>query len=268
MRIELRSSTGTRLSAIRLDGTDPARSALLVHGLASNALTWGGVAEILNSRGWTVVSVDQRSHGESEVTEDGYDFATYAADLAAVIAATGLDAPVVAGQSWGGNVVVEFAHRHPERCRAVVGVDGGAIELQKAFPKWSVAEAQLAPPVFNGITIDEMRHYMRTNRPTWPEDGIEATLANFRVAADGTVSARLPRDKHMLVLRSLYDHDPRPLVDELNVPAGLLVARSGPAPDDIGTWFPNTRYVDGDHDLHVQQPQLVADFITEASTWQ
>lgn len=267
MRIELASSTGTRLSALRLDGPDAGRSALLVHGLASNALTWQGVAHRLNAEGWTVVSVDQRSHGESEVTENGYDFATYAADLDAVVTATGIEKPVVAGQSWGGNVAVEFAYRYPTKCSAIVGVDGGAIELRTSFPVWADAEANLAPPVFNGVTIHQMRDYLRSGRPTWPDEGIEATLANFRVAEDGTVSSRLPRDKHMRVLRSLYDHHPRPIVEELQVPAGLLIARPGPAPADTHTWFPNVKYVDGDHDLHVQQPQLVADFVMEAATW-
>jgi len=267
MRIPVVSSTGSQLSTLVWHGPDPARSALLVHGLASNALTWGGVAERLHGRGVTVVAIDQRSHGESEITEDGYTFATYAADLKAVVDSFGLDRPLVAGQSWGGNVVVEYGDRYPESCAAVVCVDGGAIQLKRAFSSWEDAELRLAPPSFNGVTLDQMRTYMTTNRPDWPAAGIEATLANFRVLDDGTVTNRLPRQKHMLILRSLFEHDPRQLVERLRVPVSLVAAHPGPTPADVGEWFPNTVFIDGDHDLHVQQPELVAELLSKAAAW-
>ncbi len=268
MRTIIKSSTGSQLSTVVWEGATPGRSALLVHGLASNALTWGGVARRLQDRGVTVVAVDQRSHGESEITEDGYTFATYAADLKAVVDSFELGQPLVAGQSMGGNVAVEYGFRYPDACRAVLCVDGGAIQLQQAFPRWEDAELALAPPSFNGVTLDEMRAFMSTNRPDWPSDGIEATLRNLRVSQDGTVTNRLPRDKHMLVLRSLFEHDPRPLVEALRVPVSLLAARPGPTRDDVGEWFPNTKFIDGDHDLHVQQPDVVAAALLEAARWQ
>ncbi len=37
----------------------------------------------------------------------------------------GIERPVVAGQSWGGNVVLELAARRPELVRGIVCVDGG-----------------------------------------------------------------------------------------------------------------------------------------------
>ncbi len=268
MRVPVVSSTGSELSTIVWQGTDPGRSALLVHGLASNALTWGGVAETLNEKGVTVVAVDQRSHGQSEVTEDGYTFATYAADLKAVVDTLGLDRPLVAGQSWGGNVVVEYGDRYPGACHAVVCVDGGAIQLKRAFSSWEDAELRLAPPSFEGVTLGQMRVYMTSNRPDWPAAGIEATLANFKVLDDGTVTNRLPRDKHMLILRSLFEHEPRQLVERLTVPVSLVAARPGPTPTDVGEWFPNTQFIDGDHDLHVQQPSRVADILCKAAAWQ
>ncbi len=52
---------------------------LLVHGLASNARTWDGVAARLAAEGHPVVAIDQRGHGLSDKPDDGYDYATVTA---------------------------------------------------------------------------------------------------------------------------------------------------------------------------------------------
>ena len=57
---------------------------LLVHGLASNARLWDGLAEQLNVSGHQVAIVDQRGHGRSGKPDTGYDFATITSDLAQI----------------------------------------------------------------------------------------------------------------------------------------------------------------------------------------
>ena len=79
-----------------------------------------------------------------------YDMATVADDLATVIGALGWERPVVAGQSWGGNVVLELANRHPDATRGIVCVDGGWLEPCAAFDSWEACEARLAPPRLAG----------------------------------------------------------------------------------------------------------------------
>src|SRR5262249_8634210 len=54
---------------------------VLVHGLASNARLWDGVAEHLHAAGHTVVVIDQRGHGLSDAPESGYDLETAVGDL-------------------------------------------------------------------------------------------------------------------------------------------------------------------------------------------
>ena len=63
---------------------------LLVHGLASNARTWDGVARHLNDAGHRVVAVDQRGHGQSDKPDDGFSFEALTADLCALSDALGL----------------------------------------------------------------------------------------------------------------------------------------------------------------------------------
>ena len=116
MRTEcIEVATGVELA---VDAWSPASAEgppfVLVHGLASNARLWDGVAAALVASGHHAYTVDLRGHGRSSKPDGPYDVPTVAADLASLIATLGLDRPVVAGQSWGGNVVLELAARHPD----------------------------------------------------------------------------------------------------------------------------------------------------------
>ncbi len=91
------------------------RPFVLLHGLASNSLTWAVVARHLQAAGHAVYAVDQRGHGHSDKPDDGYDFGTVTEDLELLCDRLGLASPIVAGQSWGGNVVLEFGARYPTR---------------------------------------------------------------------------------------------------------------------------------------------------------
>jgi len=166
------------------------RPVLAVHGLASNARLWDGVASALVADGHPVAAVDQRGHGLSDKPANGYDFATLTSDLVAVadhLGWVGARRPVVAGQSWGANVAVELAARHPDRVAALVLVDGGTIELSGRFADWPTCEAALTPPPLDGTPLTRMRRWLDGAHPDWPAAGIDATLANMEVLADGTV---------------------------------------------------------------------------------
>src|SRR3954454_23357094 len=108
------SVRGLNLHILRWDAAQDDVPFLLVHGLASNARTWMGVGRALAEAGHPVVAVDQRGHGLSEKPTTGYGFDEVTADLRALIEALGLRRPVIAGQSWGGNVVLELAARNPD----------------------------------------------------------------------------------------------------------------------------------------------------------
>ena len=69
-------SLNVRTRALDAAGTP----VLLVHGLASNARLWDGVASRLAADGHPVAAVDQRGHGQSDKPDGGYDFATLTED--------------------------------------------------------------------------------------------------------------------------------------------------------------------------------------------
>ena len=252
---------------------------VLVHGLASNALLWQGAATALAARGHRVVAIDQRGHGQSMKPESGYDMATVTSDLAALLeelAARGFDRPVVAGQSWGGNVVVELAHRHPNLTRGVVAVDGGFLELQQHFPEWDDCATALAPPNLLGTPAKRMREYMRSAHADWPESGIEGQMGNFEVLSDGTIRPWLSFDRHLQVLRGLWEHRPSELFAAITIPVMFV-----PADHDHGVFAATKRnsvqravealsrgrvewFHGADHDLHAQHPERFADVVSDA----
>jgi pimeloyl-ACP methyl ester carboxylesterase len=243
---------------------------LLVHGLSSNARTWDGVAGRLHELGHPVTSVDLRGHGLSAKPDDGYDFATLGRDLLRILDHLGWEEAVVAGQSTGGNLAVDLASGAPKRVVAVVGVDGGFIELRRRWPHWEDCERALAPPALEGTPCSRVAAAMRVAHRDWSAEGIEATLANLEVLADGTVRPWLTRDRHLRVLRALWEHSPAEVVATLEAPVLLVPADSGDdwsrvkraevdravaAGRDVRVrWFSPS-----DHDVHVQHPVELAD---------
>jgi pimeloyl-ACP methyl ester carboxylesterase len=242
---------------------------VLVHGLASTARLWDGVAMRLAAAGHPVASVDLRGHGRSDKPDHGYDFTTVTDDLRAVITALGWDRPVIAGQSYGGNVVIELAYRFPEIVGAVACVDGGTIELGERFPEWEDCEAALAPPELTGVPRTALEERIRSVHADWPEEGIQGALATMEDLPDGTVKPWLSRERHMTILRHLWEHRPSQRYSLVPARVLFLMAETGEAawtadkragidralrllPHGSVEWF------NADHDLHAQHPGVVA----------
>ena len=204
-------------------------SVVLVHGLASNSRLWEGAANELARLGYHVIAVDQRGHGRSSKPEVGYDMPTVARDLAVFIEVMQLDRPVVVGQSWGGNVVLELAHLRPDTTRGVCGVDGGLIQLADRFGSWDECAKHLRPPRLAGMRSDDFERMIRSNYSDWPETAIVGTLANMQHHDDGTISPWLTFDRHMEILRGLWDHRPLEMLSSLRCPVLFTPADSGDA---------------------------------------
>jgi pimeloyl-ACP methyl ester carboxylesterase len=252
------------------------RDFLLVHGLASNARTWDLVAAKLNQAGHHVVAVDQRGHGLSDKPETGYGFDEVCTDLTALIEAMSLRTPVVCGQSWGGNVVLELAARWPEVMSGVIMVDGGFIDLSGAPGiTWEKIAVDLKPPMLIGTPRAQMMERMRGFHSSWDDVQLDMQMANFETLEDGTIRPWLTLDHHMQIVRALWDQKPSQLYERVTTPALIAVA---PAPDsprmmrkedevqEAQAGMKNARvrwFHDSVHDIHIDKPDALAGWFLE-----
>lgn len=254
------------------------RPFLLLHGLSSNATTWLPVARQLAAAGHAVTAVDQRGHGLSDKPEDGYDYETVTSDLRQSMEALALERPFLVGQSWGGNVVLAFGARYPGQAQALIGIDGGVIDMQ-ADPAntWEQVSQQFKPPDWRGVSYQTMWDNMRTWHPDWTDEAITITLNNFERLPDDTITPRLTLARHLKILHALWAERPLTWLPSISDPVYLAMAGTGDPqwtarktaqaaaisaalPNVTVRWFPDT-----DHDIHVHRPQALAAWLLEIS---
>ncbi len=246
---------------------------VLIHGLASNARLWDGVAEILAEWGYGSMAIDLRGHGESSKPAGGYNHETICRDLKAVVDRTPEEWRgehlVWLGQSWGATVVCEFALRYPEEVDSLILVDGGLVDLKSAFGDWESCKLALTPPDLTGATASQLEQWIRKSHPDWSDVAIAGTLANMETIDSGTIRPRLSRQHHMEILEQLYNYDPITTIAKLAVPVHFLLADkpSSPMRNQRESAMSSMREVsqasfeifeNSDHDLHAQHPRRVA----------
>jgi pimeloyl-ACP methyl ester carboxylesterase len=261
IRIHVRSWPSAQKSANE-------RAYLLVHGLASNAQTWDEVAAVLSDAGHPVAAIDQRGHGLSGKPDSGYDFDTVTQDIHRVLKQLGWERPALVGQSWGGNVLLAFGARFPGEAQSLIFVDGGFLNLQQRGA-WEQVSFELRPPDLNGTPRSRIAAWLRQMHPNWSETGIEATLANFETLPDGTIRPWLTLERHMRILKAMYEQDPRLLYPMIREPVLICAADDGSKKavrkrQQVQAAIEGLKQVEvvwfqqAAHDIHIDQPAALA----------
>ena len=88
------------------------RPVVLIHGWPVSGRSWESQVPALIEAGYRVISYDRRGFGESSQPWHGYDYDTFAADLAALVDHLDLRDAVLIGFSMGGGEVVRYLSRH------------------------------------------------------------------------------------------------------------------------------------------------------------
>lgn len=97
-------------------------------------------------------------------------------------------------------------------------------------------------------------------------------MANFEHLADGTIRPWLTLDRHLRILRSLWEHHPSAVIPALGPPVLLVMADTGDGwasqkrvlASEITAAAPSVQvewFSPGDHDLHVQCPVELAELL-------
>jgi pimeloyl-ACP methyl ester carboxylesterase len=92
---------------------------ILIHGGLASSSQWEPIVPEL-AGGFRVITPDSPGHGRSTSPAGELSYARIADDIAALIAALGLQHPVVGGWSDGGQVTLELGARHPGAAAALI----------------------------------------------------------------------------------------------------------------------------------------------------
>ena len=89
------------------------RAVILIHGWPLSADSWDDQALSLAQAGYRVLAYDRRGFGRSDQPWEGYDYDTFADDLADVIEAAEIESDAaIVGFSMGGGEVARYMSRH------------------------------------------------------------------------------------------------------------------------------------------------------------
>jgi non-heme chloroperoxidase len=110
---KIKTRDGTELFVKDTGGNG--RAVVMTHAWPLHADVWDYQALLLAKAGFRVVTYDRRGFGRSGQPAGGYDFDTFADDLADVIEQTGVRDATLAGYSMGGGEVVRYFSRHKGR---------------------------------------------------------------------------------------------------------------------------------------------------------
>ncbi|HXZ65735.1 MAG TPA: alpha/beta hydrolase [Streptosporangiaceae bacterium] len=114
-----------------------------VHGLTSSSRAFAGLATELPGR--ALLAVDCLGRGNSS-KQGPFGLARHADDLAAVMAAAGIDRATIVGHSMGAYIAGAFCAAYPDRVSSLVFIDGGyAPEIPAAADPEQLLAVVLGP---------------------------------------------------------------------------------------------------------------------------
>jgi pimeloyl-ACP methyl ester carboxylesterase len=127
-------ANGVRLHYEEHGSGDPI---LCIHGISSSAMVWRDTAVEALSRLGSVIIDDRRSSTRSERPEP-YEtsVAQHTEDAAALLGALDAVPAIVIGRSYGGDIAIELALRHPELVRGLVLLEAAEV-LDAEAKRWA-----------------------------------------------------------------------------------------------------------------------------------
>jgi pimeloyl-ACP methyl ester carboxylesterase len=198
---------------------------MLEAGLGDGAWTWRGLQPIL-SRTYRTCSYDRAGYGGSDPGPSPRDIDTLAADLSSLLKAGHIPGPYIfVGHSLGGQIVRQFAYRHPGTAAGIVLVDPAADHAFEAYaaldPEMTRLQREAYAPAVHcaelaerdAVTLDtaEGRACMPPPPPELPRDLLHfhedyakspihyrTTLAELEAGLNGTDTKEADTARHPL----------------------------------------------------------------------
>lgn len=114
------------------------------HGWPLSGDDWDAQMLFFSKQGYRVIAHDRRGHGRSTQSASGHDMDTYAADVAALVAALELRNAIHVGHSTGGGEAARYVARHGGRNVArlvLIGAVPPSLAKSPAYPEGLPLEA-------------------------------------------------------------------------------------------------------------------------------
>ena len=132
------------------------------HGYPLSSDAWENQMMFLAANGYRVVAHDRRGFGRSSQPGQGYDYDTFADDLAALVDALDISDATFVGHSMGGGEVARYIGRHGEKRVAKVAL----VAAVTPFLLQSPTNPHGAPIA----VFDAMRAAVQADRSQWNKD--------------------------------------------------------------------------------------------------
>lgn len=233
-----------RFHYLAWDNQSNGNPVVLLHGLASNARIWDKTGPRLAVNGLRVFALDQRGHGLTDKPEDGYDFEHFTRDTTACLDALGVTRPWLVGHSWGAMTAIDYAARFPMGPLSPAGIiliDGGIGHLKDTpGATWEDTKERLRPPKLAGMPVEKFLERVKQGWGNWKpdDDDLNSILGNFAISEDETIRPQLTLERHMRLLRAIWDFPLDERLGRVGCPTLAILAQAQePANEMASTYY-------------------------------
>ena len=180
------------------DSGGPGIPVVYLNGQFATQGYWRRVIAELGT-GWRHITYDERARGRKSKRSADYSFEAAVRDVDAVLAARGVDRPLVVGWSYGAFVAAHWASRNPDRALGAVMVEGA-----QPYDWLDEAMEQRIRKTFK-----RLNWFMPLLRPT----GLTPRMNAEQMANSNIELGKLARERELT-----------PVLDRITVPARYVVA--------------------------------------------
>lgn len=222
------------------DGGAGGMPLLFVHSFAGSASHWTRQLRHARRRR-RAIAFDLRGHGRSDApVSEEYEVESFAADIAAVADALGLDRFVLVGHSLGGAAAIRYAASYPARVAGLVLVGApGRIPPQQAQAILAAMEHD-----YEGVTGEYWNKLTAGARPR----------VRAQLLGEMNSVARRPA---LAIMRAAFADDPLASLARYHGPKLVVYTPQGDTPNDLQNALPDIprQRIDGtSHWPHLDKP--------------
>ncbi|MDP6704608.1 MAG: alpha/beta hydrolase, partial [archaeon] len=106
---------------------------LILHGWGGSADSWKGIQDRVATEGYQVTSVDLPGFGETQAPTKVWGIEDYAEFVAAFVKKLEIEKIFILGHSFGGQIAIQFAVKHPDRVEGLVLCAAAGVRRKKSL---------------------------------------------------------------------------------------------------------------------------------------